>query len=120
MASGEVQELLVEDAQALRAWLARHSASATEVWVVLAKKGAAAPTRLTYREALEEAACYGWIDGQVRRRDDVSYRQRFTPRRSRSAWSKGNIELAERLIAEGRMQPTGHAALERARTRPAG
>ena len=77
-------ELLVEDAGAWRAWLAEYSASATEVWLVLAKKGASSPTRLRYQEALEEALCYGWIDGQVRRRDDGSYRQRFTPRRSRS------------------------------------
>jgi uncharacterized protein YdeI (YjbR/CyaY-like superfamily) len=71
---------------------------------------------LTYQEALEEALCYGWIDGQVRRRDEGSYTQRFTPRRPRSAWSKRNVGLAERLIAEGRMQPAGTAAVEDARS----
>lgn len=105
----------MEDAAGLRAWLATHGTSASEVWLVLAKKGAASPTRVTYREALEEALCHGWIDGQVRRRDDVTYLQRFTPRRRRSAWSKGNVDLARKLIAEGRMQPAGHAAVERAR-----
>jgi uncharacterized protein YdeI (YjbR/CyaY-like superfamily) len=65
---------------------------------------------------LEEALCYGWIDGQVRRRDAGSYRQRFTPRRPRSAWSKRNVDLAERLIAESRMQPAGKAVVEHARS----
>jgi uncharacterized protein YdeI (YjbR/CyaY-like superfamily) len=70
---------------------------------------------LRYDDALEEALCYGWIDGQVRRHDEGSYRQRFTPRRKRSAWSKRNVDLAERLIAEGRMKPAGEAAVEQAR-----
>lgn len=111
----ELPELLVEDAEAWRAWLAEHGAAAAGAWLVLAKKGGASPTRLTYQEALEEALCYGWIDGQVRRRDEGSYRQRFTPRRPRSVWSKRNVQTAERLIAEGRMRPAGLAAVERAR-----
>jgi uncharacterized protein YdeI (YjbR/CyaY-like superfamily) len=86
------------------------------VWVVLAKKGTREPTSLSYAEALEEALCHGWIDGQVGRRDELTYRQRFTPRRRRSAWSKGNVELAERLIVEGRMQTAGLAAVEAARS----
>ena len=108
-------ELLAEDAAAWRTWLAEHGAAATEAWLVLAKKGGESPTRLTYPEALEEALCFGWIDGQVRRRDDSSYRQRFTPRRARSVWSKRNVQLAEALIAAGRMEPAGLAAVERAR-----
>jgi uncharacterized protein YdeI (YjbR/CyaY-like superfamily) len=115
MARNELPELLVEDAAAWRAWLAEHGAAATEAWLVLAKKGAASPTRLTYPEAKEEALCYGWIDGQARRRDDGSYWQRFTPRGSRSVWSKRNVQVAERLIAEGSMRPAGLAAVERAR-----
>lgn len=86
---------------AWRAWLAEHWAAAAGAWLVLAKKGVASPTRLTYQEALEEALCYGWIDGQVRRRDEGSYRQRFTPRRARSVWSKRNVQTVERLIADG-------------------
>ena len=73
------------------------------------------PTRLTYDEALEEAICFGWIDGQVRRRDEATYFQRFTPRRTRSRWSKRNTALAERLIGEGRMQAPGIAEVERAK-----
>lgn len=110
-----LQDLLVADAAAWRSWLAEHGASAAEAWLVLAKKGGGSPTRLTYQEALEEALCFGWIDGQVRRRDEASYRQRFTPRRARTTWSKRNVSLAEKLIDEGRMEPAGLAAVERAR-----
>jgi len=69
---------------------------------------------ITYDQALEEAICFGWIDGQVRRRDEWTYFQRFTPRRARSRWSKRNTTLAERLISEGRMQASGIAEVERA------
>ena len=115
MARDELPELLLADVGAWRAWLSEHGESATEAWLVLAKKGPAPPTRLAYQEALEEALCFGWIDGQVRRRDDGSYRQRFAPRRSRSVWSKRNVQSAERLIAEGRIRLAGLAAIERAR-----
>jgi uncharacterized protein YdeI (YjbR/CyaY-like superfamily) len=110
----ELPEVLVEDAAAWRSWLEEHAAAAG-AWLVLAKKGGAAPTRLTYQEALEEALCHGWIDGQVRRRDDATYQQRFTPRRPRSVWSKRNVQAVERLVAEGRMRPPGLAAVERAK-----
>jgi len=82
---------------------------------VLAKKGTLEPTSLSYDQALEEALCHGWIDGQVRRRDEATYRQRFTPRRKRSPWSKRNTGIAERLVAEGRMHPAGVAEMERAK-----
>jgi uncharacterized protein YdeI (YjbR/CyaY-like superfamily) len=85
------------------------------VWLVLAKKGTTEPTRLTYGEALEEALCHGWIDGQTKRRDAATYRQRFTPRRPRSQWSRRNVGIVERLTTEGRMQPPGLAEVERAR-----
>jgi len=67
----------------------------------------AGPTNLTYDQALEEAVCYGWVDGQVGRRDELTYRQRFTPRRYKSAWSANNVALAERLMTQGRMSATG-------------
>lgn len=111
----ELPELLFRDAAAWRAWLAKHHDDPAGVWLVLAKKGTEKPTRLTYDQALEQALCHGWIDGQVRRRDDATYRQRFTPRRRRSAWSKRNTGFAERLIAEGRMHPAGIAEVERAK-----
>ena len=110
----ETPELLVADVAAWQAWLAGHHATSAGVRLVLAKKGATEPTRLTYDEALPEALCYGWIDGQLTQRDDVTYRVRFTPRRPRSSWSRRNVETAERLITHGRMQPAGLAEVERA------
>jgi uncharacterized protein YdeI (YjbR/CyaY-like superfamily) len=111
----ELPELVVKDAAAWRAWLGEHHGNPDGVWLVLAKKGTEKPTRLTYDQALEEALCHGWIDGQVRRRDDTTYRQRFTPRRKRSPWSKRNTGIAERLRAEGRMHPAGDAEVKRAK-----
>jgi uncharacterized protein YdeI (YjbR/CyaY-like superfamily) len=111
----ETPELLVADTAAWRAWLAAHHATSTGVRLILAKKGTTEPTRLTYDDALVEALCYGWIDGQLTRRDDATYFLRFTPRRARSGWSRRNTETAERLIAEGRMQAAGLAQVERAK-----
>jgi uncharacterized protein YdeI (YjbR/CyaY-like superfamily) len=108
-------ELVVADAAAWRRWLSAHHREEGGVLLVLAKKGTTAPTSLTYDEALEAALCFGWIDGQTRRRDERTYLQRFTPRRARSTWSKRNTGIAERLIAEGRMHAAGLAEIERAR-----
>ena len=82
---------------------------------MLAKKGTTEPTSLTYEQALDEALCHGWIDGQVARRDERTYRQRFTPRRARSAWSKRNVGHIERLQREGRMHRAGIEQVERAK-----
>jgi len=111
----ELSELTVPDAAAWRQWLAENHASSAGVWLVLAKKSATEPTSLTYDQALDEALCFGWIDGQVRRGDPSSYRQRFTPRRARSQWSQRNVGLAERLVSEGRMHAAGLAELDRAK-----
>jgi uncharacterized protein YdeI (YjbR/CyaY-like superfamily) len=110
-----LSELLVADTDAWRAWLRAHHGDDVGVELVLAKKGTTEPTSLTYDQALDEALCHGWIDGQVRRRDERTYRQRFTPRRARSQWSERNVGIVERLLAEGRMQPAGLAAVERAK-----
>ena len=111
----ELPDLVVLDAAAWRRWLAANHASSAGVWLRLAKKGMNEPTQLRYAEALDEALCHGWIDGQVRRFDDASYRQRFTPRRPRSAWSQNNVANIERLLGEGRMTPAGVAAFKAAR-----
>lgn len=110
-----LEELVLADVAAWRDWLSANDQASEAIWLVLAKKGSTRPTSLTYDEALEEALCHGWIDGQVRRRDEATYRQRFSRRRSRSSWSKRNVEIAERLISEGRMQPSGLAEIERAK-----
>ncbi len=109
-------QLIVADADAWRNWLASHHQDPTGVWLVLAKKGTTEPTNLTYDQALEEALCHGWIDGQVRRRDEGTYKQRFTPRRARSAWSRRNVSIVEQLTAEGRMRPAGMVEVTRAKT----
>jgi uncharacterized protein YdeI (YjbR/CyaY-like superfamily) len=111
----ELPELLVSDAVAWRSWLDENHAAQVGVWLVLAKKGINEPTSLTYVQALEEALCHGWIDGQVKQRDERTFRQRFTPRRARSEWSQRNVTHIERLTAEGRMHPAGLAAVESAK-----
>ncbi len=99
---------------AFGAWLAEHHATADGVWIRFAKKGSGVASA-TYLEALEEALCWGWIDGQARRVDDVWYVQKFTPRRARSIWSKINCERVTALIEAGRMRPAGVAEIERAK-----
>lgn len=96
-----------------RGWLETHHASSPGVWLKFAKKGAPVST-VTYGEAVEEALCFGWIDGQVRRHDEHFYLQRFTPRRPRSQWSQVNREKALRLVEEGRMAIAGLAQIEAA------
>lgn len=110
----ELPELLLADVDEWRGWLADHADQEQGVRLVLAKKGAAAPTTLSYASALQEALCHGWIDGQAGRRDEVSFYIRFTPRRARSMWSKRNVDYIARLIEEGRMQPRGLAEVARA------
>jgi uncharacterized protein YdeI (YjbR/CyaY-like superfamily) len=111
----EPYELAVPDAGAWRAWLRINHETSPGVWLLLAKKNTESPTSLRHQEALEEALCHGWIDGQSKSGDELTYRQRFTPRRQRSAWSRRNTEIVERLQAEGRMQPAGLAEVERAK-----
>lgn len=111
----ELQELILTDAAGWRTWLAEHHESLPGVWLVLAKKGTVAPTSLSYQQALEEALCHGWIDGQVQRRDQTTYRQRFTPRRARSPWSARNVRIVTGLVAAGRMRPAGVTEVERAK-----
>ena len=108
-------ELIVVDAAAWRAWLRKNHREPDGVWLVLAKKNVTSPTSLTYDEALEEALCHGWIDGQRRGRDEQTFIQRYTPRRTRSMWSRRNVDLIARLEQDGRMQDAGRAEVERAK-----
>lgn len=105
--------LLLPDAAAWRDWLAQHATTSDGVWLVLTKKGGTV-TALAYVDAVEEALCQGWIDGQGYRRDAATSFVRFTPRRPRSRWSAINVGRVERLIAEGRMRPAGLAQVEAA------
>lgn len=110
----DLSELLLPDAAAWRDWLAEHHATSPGVWLVLHTKGGAVTT-LTYDQALDEALCVGWIDGQRRSRAPGSSWQRMTPRRARSVWSARNVGHVARLEAEGRMLPAGLAQVEAAK-----
>lgn len=114
-ARDELPELTVPNAAAWRSWLDDHHGDPSGVWLVLAKKATTHPTSLIYDQALDEAICHGWIDGQRRSRDDATFIQRFTPRRTRSAWSKRNVDMVDRLITEGRMHPSGLTQVQRAK-----
>jgi uncharacterized protein YdeI (YjbR/CyaY-like superfamily) len=97
-----------------RKWLAEHHAQSNGVWLRFFKKDSGKKT-FVYAEALEEALCYGWIDGQVNKHDAESYIQKFTPRRARSTWSKRNTAIAERLVQEGKMETAGMQQVELAK-----
>lgn len=108
-------ELIVADGQQWRSWLSDHHADSPGVWLVLAKRGTSSPTVLSYDEALEEAICFGWIDGQLGHRDSATFRRRFTPRKAQSPWSQRNVAIADRLSASGRMHPSGKDEVRRAK-----
>jgi uncharacterized protein YdeI (YjbR/CyaY-like superfamily) len=103
-----------QTAQQWRDWLINHHATQDGIWMQLYKKASNVPS-ITYAEALDQALCFGWIDGQVKRFDELSYLQKFTPRRKASLWSKRNIEYIERLTAAGFMQPAGMNEVDRAK-----
>lgn len=94
-----------------RAWLAEHHADNKELLVGFYKVGSGKPS-MTWPESVDEALCFGWIDGVRRRVDDVSYSIRFTPRKPRSIWSAVNIKRVGELTAMGRMRPAGLKAFE--------
>jgi uncharacterized protein YdeI (YjbR/CyaY-like superfamily) len=96
----------------LRAWLEEHHETDEELWLGFYKKATGKQT-MTWSEAVDEALCFGWIDGRQQSVDDETYALRFTPRKPRSTWSIVNIRKAEGLIREGRMRPAGLAAFER-------
>ena len=110
----ELPDLLLPDVEAWRHWLTEHADDSDGVRLVLAKKWTTTPTSLTYDQALMEALCQGWIDGQSRRRDEATWFQRFTPRRSRSIWSQRNVTYVAELTEQGRMRPRGLAEVARA------
>jgi uncharacterized protein YdeI (YjbR/CyaY-like superfamily) len=102
---------IFESAAEFRRWLEDNHATASELWVGYYKKGVP-KTSVTYPESVEEALCFGWIDGLTRRIDDEVYATRFTPRRRTSNWSAANIAKIAELRAAGRMHPAGLRAFE--------
>lgn len=109
----DAPEVQVEDRAAWRAWLEANHATASGVWLVSWRKGHG--PRVEYEEAVEEALCFGWIDGQAGSVDERRSRQYYAPRKATSGWASTNKARVERLIAGGRMAPAGMAAIERAK-----
>lgn len=102
-------------AAAWERWLAENSEASNGIWLKLYKKGSCIES-VTYDEALDEALCYGWIDGQLKPCDEESYLRKFTPRRRGSLWSKRNIGHVERLTAAGKMKSPGMKEVQEALT----
>jgi len=103
-----------KDREDWRRWLKENHARETEIWLVFLKKTTGNPN-LSYNDAVEEALCFGWIDGIKRSIDEERYMHRFTPRKTGSKWSKSNKERAERMVKAGKMAAAGKEAIEQAR-----
>ncbi len=110
----EYQVIAFKNSAEWRQWLTEHHAVTDGLWLRLYKKASGTPS-VTYAEALDQALCFGWIDGQKNKYDELSFIQKFTPRRQRSMWSKRNIEHIQRLTDAGLMMPAGLAEVERAK-----
>jgi uncharacterized protein YdeI (YjbR/CyaY-like superfamily) len=102
-----------------RAWLEQHHATVQELWVGFYKKGSGQPS-ITWPESVDEALCFGWIDGIRKSVDGLSYKIRFTPRKPTSVWSAVNIKRVQALADEGRMQPAGLKAFQARRENKSG
>ena len=114
MARDDLPILEFADRTAWKRWLDEQHGSSAGAWLKIARKSSGIAT-VTHPEALEEALCYGWIDGQRASHDDTFFLQRFTPRRARSRWSQINREKVTELIEQGRMTPAGLAQVEAAK-----
>ena len=112
---GELPRVRPKSRTAWRDWLEKNHASSTGVWLVYAKKHSRLPS-LTYNDAVEEALCFGWIDSKINPIDDRFYRQIFTPRKLRSAWSALNKRRVARLLAAGLMRPAGLVVVKAAKS----
>jgi uncharacterized protein YdeI (YjbR/CyaY-like superfamily) len=110
----EIKTLTPKTPKAWRTWLAKHYQSDETIWVVVSKKDAVKPT-LSRSEAVEEALCYGWIDGTTRSLDDHYYLQSFCRRKPKSVWSRINKDKVAGLIRDGRMAPPGMESISAAK-----
>ncbi len=105
-------KLYLTDRKQWRAWLAKNHSKKKEIWLIYYKKSTG-KKNIPYNDAVEEALCYGWIDGQVKRIDDEKHMQRFSPRRRGSHWAESNIKRVKKLISEEKMTPAGMHAFEK-------
>lgn len=110
---GDLPIVMFAQSQDWAVWLDKNHATSTGLWLQIARKPSGIPS-ISYDEALEVALCYGWIDGQKKSHDGISWLQKFTPRSPKSIWSKINREKALKLIESGRMKPAGLKAVEAA------
>ena len=111
--SNEIPVLFFKNQNQWHDWLDKHYTLTSGIWLKMAKKASGIPS-VTYDEALDEALCYGWIDGQLKSFDSEYYLQKFTPRRPKSMWSKRNIGKIAELTAAGKMRPSGIAEVDAA------
>jgi uncharacterized protein YdeI (YjbR/CyaY-like superfamily) len=107
------EQLVFKNRAAFRTWLQKNYLRPTGLWLIFGKNGQL--KTLTPDEALEEALCFGWIDGLIKRVDEATYVKFFSPRRDRSKWSQRNKKIAEKLIQSGHMALPGQEAVERAK-----
>jgi len=101
-----METVFAKDRAEWRRWLAKHFARCDEIWLVFYRRAVGKPS-VSYDHAVEEALCFGWIDGMKKKLDEECYAFRFTPRKPNSQWSQSNLQRVERLIAEGKMMPAG-------------
>ncbi len=110
----DLETLTVKDPSELHRWLEEHHARTDGVWLIINKKDVERPG-VYYEEVVEEALCFGWIDGRIYRLDEKRYLQHLSPRRPGGTWSKSNKDRIEKLIGEGRMTPAGVKRIEAAK-----
>ena len=108
------EELYVPNRNDWRAWLSKNHASKKEVWLIYYKKHTGKPS-IPYDDSVEEALCFGWIDGIMKRVDDEKCARKFMPRKSRSRWAESNKKRAEKMMREGKMTEAGMAKVEGAK-----
>ena len=116
MDTHDVNTVVARTTAQWRAWLSENCRSETEVWLIIHHKDSGTPS-LRYHEAIEQALCFGWIDGLHRRRDAGSSQLRFTPRTPRSTWSAVNRRRAADMIEQGLMTEHGYAAIDLAKAK---
>lgn len=104
-----METVFAKDRSEWRTWLEKNHARREEVWLAFYNKASGKQT-ISYDHAVEEALCFGWVDGKKKKLDEEAYAFRFTPRKAKSAWSKSNLARVERLIAEGKIMAAGLAA----------
>ncbi len=113
-----METLYIEERSRWRAWLEANSERASEVWLVYYKKGAGRPS-VAYGDSVEEAICFGWIDGKIKNIDQTRFARVFTPRKPKGKWSRANLERAAKMTRQGQMTAAGLRVLDSRNQTPA-